>query len=253
LIVWYLDQVCAYQQQRGVEGLGGDGDDPATSARRLRVLRELWDPSWTSESWINAPVALIPSLRGWIDDHCPGLGIALLEHRWGTDGGPSSALAHAEALALLGREGVSIATRWTAPEPGTRTVDALRLFVDYDGAGSRVIGKSVGAGSDDPDVVGAYAVTAPGAGPLVLVFNHDMVTGHPDVAVAGGLEVPPGRLFRFDPTHALAQVGSIAPTGAGFSLDVPARSANLVELPLALFADGFESGDVSARSAAVNG
>lgn len=192
-------------------------------------------------------------LRGWIDGHCPGLGIAILEHRWGTDDGPSSALAHAEALALLGREGVSIATRWTAPEPGTRTVDAFRLFLDYDGAGSRVIGKSVGAGSNDPDVVGAYAVTAPGAGLLVLLFNRDVVTRHADVAVAGGLDVPPGRLFRFDPTHALAQVSSIAPTGAGFSLDLPARSANLVELALALLADGFESGDVSAWSAVANG
>jgi len=56
LMAWYLDQVCAYQQQPGVrpvdfldvqyypqgdgvDGLGGDGEDPATSARRLRALR----------------------------------------------------------------------------------------------------------------------------------------------------------------------------------------------------------------------
>ncbi|NJL28611.1 MAG: hypothetical protein HC897_12340, partial [Thermoanaerobaculia bacterium] len=45
--------------------------------------------------------------------------------------------------------------------------------------------------------------------------------------------------------------GSVPTTPTGFSLVLPARSASLVVLPLGLFADGFESGDTSAWSAAV--
>ena len=36
--------------------------------------------------------------------------------------------------------------------------------------------------------------------------------------------------------------------GSGFTLALPARSASLVAIPLALFADGFESGDLGAWS-----
>jgi hypothetical protein len=268
LLAWYLEQVCAHQQatgvrlvdyldvhyypQGGVAGLGpGDsGEDAATSARRLRSLRELWDPAWVAESWIGEPVELIPRMRVWIDDHCPGTRLAITEYRWGADDGPSSALAHAEALAIFGREGVDLATRWVAPEPGTRVVDSFRMFLDYDGAGSRVDGLSVRAVSGDVEDVGAYAIEAPGGRLLVLLFNRDVAARQAQVTVAGGAGSA-GTLYRFDPASPLAEIGPVAVTGDGFTLDLPARSANLVELSAALFADGFESGDTGAWSAAV--
>ncbi len=263
LLAWYLQQVCAHQQttgvrlvdyldvhyypQGGVAGLGpGDsGEDAATSARRLRSLRELWDPAWVAESWINAPVELIPRMRGWIDDHCPGTKLAITEYRWGADDGPSSALAHAEALALFGREGVDVATRWVAPEPGTRVVDAFRLFLDYDGAGSRAVGDSVRAVSGDVEDVGAYAVVTPEARLLVLLFSRDVTARQAEVTIAGGAEGD-GVLYRFDPANPLAEIGPVPIAGAGFTLALPARSASLVAIPLALFADGFESGNTTA-------
>jgi hypothetical protein len=265
LLAWYLEQVCAHQQstgvrlvdyldvhyypQGGVAGLGpGDsGEDPATSARRLRSLRELWDPSWVAESWIGEPVELIPRLRGWVDDHCPGTGIAITEYRWGADDGPSSALAHAEALAIFGREGVDLATRWVAPEPGTRVVDSFRLFLDYDGAGSRAVGESVRAVSGDVEDVGSYAVVTPEARLLVLLFNRDVVSRQAQVTIAGGAQGD-GVLFRFGPDDPLAEIGPVPVAGGGFTLALPARSASLVEIPLAVFADGFESGGLGAWS-----
>ena len=265
LLAWYLEQVCAHQQahgvrlvdyldvhyypQGGVAGLGpGDsGEDAATSARRLRSLRELWDPTWVAESWIGQPVNLIPRMRDWIDDHCPGTGLALTEYRWGADDGPSSALAHAEALAIFGREGVDVATRWVAPEPGTRVVDSFRLFLDYDAAGARAVGDSVRAASGDVEDVGAYAIVTPEAKLLVLLFNRDVAARQAEVTIAGGAEGD-GVLYRFDPANPLAEVGPVPVTGAGFSLALPARSASLVAIPLALFADGFESGGTTAWS-----
>ncbi|NJL28427.1 MAG: endoglucanase, partial [Thermoanaerobaculia bacterium] len=198
LTAWYLQQVCAYQQQHGVrlvdyldvhyypqggvDGLGDPGEDAATAAKRMRSLRELWDPSWVAESWIGDTVQLIPRLRGWIDQNCPGLGLAITEYSWGSDDGPSGALAQAEVLAIFGREGVDIATRWVAPEPGTRTVDAFRLFLDYDGAGGRVDGTSVRATSGDFEDVTAYAVED-GAVLRVLLFNHEVTAREADVAI----------------------------------------------------------------------
>lgn len=265
LVAWYLEQVCAHQRQTGVRlvdyldvhyypqggvaGLapGDSGEDAATSARRLRSLRELWDPGWVAESWIGEPVELIPRLRRWIDDYCPGTGLAITEYRWGADDGPSSALAHAEALAIFGREGVDIAARWVAPDPDTRVADSFRLFLDYDGDGSRAVGDSVRAVSDDAGSVGAYAIVTPASKLLVLLFNHDAAAREAQVTIAEDA-AGDGRLFRFDPTSQLAEIGPVSIAGSRFSLELPARSANLVEIPLALFADGFESGDLSAWS-----
>lgn len=265
LVAWYLQQVCGYQQQHGVrlvdyldvhyypqggvDGLQNAGEDAPTAAKRMRSLRELWDPTWTAESWINDTVQLIPRMRGWVEANCPGTKLAITEYSWGSDDGPSGAIAQAEVLAIFGREGVDLATRWVAPEPGTRTVDAFRLYLDYDGNGSRVVGTSVRATSDDVADVAAYAVED-GSLVRVLLFNHDTVARLADVAVAGGV-VGDGAAWRFDGATALASIGTVPTTVDGFSMELPARSATLVVLSTGLFADGFESGNTSAWSTAV--
>lgn len=265
---WFADRVCAeaaaggtrpvdlldvhfYPQGDGVAGFGGDGEDLPTAARRLRSVRELYDPTWVSESWIGEPVELIPRLRRWLDAACPDLGLAVTEYRWGSDDGPSSALAHAEVLAVFGREGVDLATRWVAPEPGTRVEDAFRLYLDYDGAGGAVIGDSVHAASSDQSAVGAYAVDPPDGRLLVLLFNRDTAAREAQVEVAAEL-TGIGRVFRFDPTHALAPMDELPVADGAFTLELPAWSATLVELhqsSAAVFADDFESGDLERWSA----
>lgn len=74
LTQWYLRQVREYQEAHGVRlvdvldvhyypqaaGVAlSDDESAATSARRLRSLRSLWDPSYVDESWIGTPVRLI--------------------------------------------------------------------------------------------------------------------------------------------------------------------------------------------------
>ncbi|HET9766319.1 MAG TPA: glycoside hydrolase family 44 protein, partial [Thermoanaerobaculia bacterium] len=156
LLEWYLEQVCAnplpsgaklvdyldihyYPQGSCVDGLNcnlATAEDASHSARRLRALKELYDPSWHSEDWIgvdlDAVINLVPRMKALIAGSCPGLGLAVTEYRWGRDDGASGALAQAEALAIYGREGVDLATRWTAPASGTPTEDAFRFFLDYD-------------------------------------------------------------------------------------------------------------------------
>lgn len=277
LLPWYLEQVCAaevdtgvrpidyldvhfYPQGADIPALGGSsGEDPETAARRMRSLKELWDPNHVSESWIGEPVQLIPRLRGWIDDHCPGVQLAITEYRWGDDDGPSSAVAHAEVLALFGREGVDMASRWVAPEPGSRVEDAFELFLNYDGAGARVDGDSVRATSDSPDDLGSYAIAGPDGQLWMVLINRDVQSRDASVSVSGGLQAGEAPIYRFDASNALAQVGTVVvPSSGSFQLFLPPRSATLIVTQGAvgdsvLFSDGFETGDLSAWSSSVDG
>jgi hypothetical protein len=275
---WYLQQVCAnplplshpaagklpvdwldihfYPQGNNVAGLDGSQsaeDDAATTAARLRSLKELYDPNWISESWIAdgsiKVVQLIPRLRAWRDTYCPQMKLALAEYRWGKDDTLSSALAQAEALAIFGREGLDMALRWVAPATGSLTEAAYRLYRNYDGAGSQVAGTSVRALSNDVDGVGSYAVRSANGGTLfVLLFNKDTLPRDVTVAVAGGV-IGGGSgvsLWRLGGTG-LAAAGTVPGTAAGFTATLPARTATLarVQLPAQgnlIFADGFESG-----------
>lgn len=257
---WYMKQVCDYASTHGgarpvdvidvhfypqgnVTGLGGDSDSelPADSARRLRSLRELYDPTYTSESWIADQVQLVPRLKQWITARCPGMGVALTEYKWGPDAGPSGALAQAEALAIFGREGLAMAARWVAPEVGSLAEDAFRMFLDYDGANTRVLGDHLPTTPSHPDELGVYAIDEPAKALRVVLINR--ATGPRQITL--DLSAPlagPWALYRFDATQRFAQVGSGSIGGTSLVLaNVPGRSANLLVLPAAgLFADGFE-------------
>jgi hypothetical protein len=140
-LVDYLD-VHYYPQSSGVSL--SDDESPATQALRLRSLKSLYDPTYVDESWIGSMgysggvVRLVPRLRDWIAARFPGTRIAITEYSWGGDGGTSSTLAQAEALAIFAREGVDLATRWVVPADGSRIEDAFSLYLNYDGAGGRV-------------------------------------------------------------------------------------------------------------------
>ncbi|HZF13106.1 MAG TPA: glycoside hydrolase family 44 protein [Thermoanaerobaculia bacterium] len=256
-IDWYLKQAADYQAAHGVRlidyldvhvypqgnnvALTAD-ESTATSALRLRSLKSLYDPTYVDESWINQqPVntilQLIPRMRAWVASRLPGTKIALTEYNWG-DGGTSSALAQAEALAIFGREGVDLAARWVAPAENSLIEDAFLFYLNYDGAGAKVAGDSVRALSSDVDGVGAYAVRGTGSRLYLLLFNKDVVVRSTTVQVTGGLSRP-ATLYRFDGTHRLGAAGSAAPAGGALTLSLPARSATLAVLDLGTPAAAF--------------
>ena len=238
---WYLKQVHDYELSRGVrlvdyldvhfypqaDGVYQGGESAAEV--RLRSLKSLYDPSYTDESWIGQPVNLIPRMKGWIDQYAPGLGLAITEYSWGPDDQPSAALAQAESLAIFGREGVDLATRWVAPEEGSLTEDAFRLFLDYDGAGAKVDGDSVFASSGDVDRLGAYAVHGADGRLFLLLFNKSQSPLSARVTLAGAT-LQPAALFRFDASNRLGPAGTATPADGRLDLDLPARSATLAVL-----------------------
>lgn len=268
-VEWYLQRVCTetgpggvravdyldlhyYPQGDGIDGLNNDvpsGEQPAVQARRLRSLRELYDASYASESWIGGTAYPNPNLlrraRAAIDARCPGTKLALTEYKWGPDNGVTGALAQAELLAIFGREGVDYAARWIAPDVGTLSEHAFRLYLDYDGANSRVLGDSVPATSSQPDTVAAYAVDRSGGPLYLLLFNHSPSARSVDVALAGlnGQSYSAWQLS----ASGYAQIANALPL-AGNTLSMaalPGYSSTLLVLTRsavinAVFANGFE-------------
>jgi hypothetical protein len=240
---WYLQQAQDYETAHGTRlvdyldihyypqaGNVALSDDESVAALRLRSLKSLYDPAYVDESWIGSCcsgiVELIPRMKGWIAARYPGTKLAITEYNWGGDTGVSSALAQAEALAIFGREGVDLATRWVAPDPGSRVEEAFRLYLDYDAAGSSVSGDSVEAVSASVDDVGAYAVAGSGTRLFLLLFNKATAARDAAVALPSALHWR-ARLWRFDQANALGSAGTVLASGGGLALSLPSRSATL--------------------------
>ncbi len=269
-VAWYLQQVCANplasgmhlvdyldlhwypQDPNGASGsIYSNANDPGTIGRRLRSLKELYDPTWISESWIgtlgdSAPDYLaapdfIPRVKAWIDQYCPGTKLAITEYAWDQDNTDSGAVAEAEALAIFAREGVDLATRWIAPAANSLAERGYSIFLDYDGSGAKVQGNSIGAISANVDQIGAYAFHG-NARTFVLLTNKD--TAAHDVTLSfDASHTAAWKLYGFTGTTALAQTGSGNVAGAALTLaGLPAMSANLLVIPDndEIFKNGFE-------------
>ncbi len=261
-VSWYLQQVCAHLGSTGVrlvdhldvhyypqsgEAFGGE----SYAGIRLQSIRELYDPTYVSQSWIPGAPRLLPRLREWIAASCPGTKLAVTEYAWGADDAPSGALAQAEVLAIFGREGVDLATRWVVPASGSKTEEAFELYLDYDGVGGQVRGENVRAVSSDIATVGSYAVRGGDDRLFVLLFNKDDEPRATTVTFAAPV-TGPAALYRFTPTVALGAAGTLPVVGGVMAATLPARSATLAIVKVVsnlIFKDGVESGSTWAWSA----
>ncbi|MEF3305399.1 glycoside hydrolase family 44 protein [Paenibacillus sp. GYB003] len=241
---WYLQKVRQYEQATGVRlvdyldihyypqenGVPTDDEGPATAKRRFQALKALYDPNFIDRSWIQEPIRLIPRMKEMIERHAPGTKLAITEYNFGNGDGITAGLAQAEALALFGREGVDLATRFGTLPAGTPLEDAFKLYLNYDGKGGRIEGDSVRATSTIADAVGAYAIVSPQGKTFVLLFNKDTVSrvAEVDGSFAEGVQ---GELYRFDARQRLAFDGHVQTANGGFAVKLPARSAALIAVP----------------------
>jgi hypothetical protein len=162
-------------------------------ALALRIFRDWWDPTYTSESGaINQQFATqmqpaktipfrIPRMRAMANSIYPGTLLSITEWNAAFAGEAdfSTALVDADAWGILGRERAWASSRWTAADPNNPAFLALKLFRNYDGQHHAFQTMSIGASHDgDPNLFSSYAaVDSSGTQMTVLIINKNPGAG----------------------------------------------------------------------------
>jgi hypothetical protein len=246
---WYLQQMKAYEQAHGrrildyfdehiypqQSGVFGSADDAATQALRLRSTRQLWDPSYVDESWINQPIQFIPRMRSLIDQNYPGTKTAITEYNWGALDHIDGALAEADVLGIFGREGLGLATLWSPPRSTDPGAYAFRMFLNYDGKGGTFGDTAVKAASADQDKLSVYAAERKGDhATTVMVINKTTGDLTAPVSVTGGTTLPSAaQVYRYgqaDPTS-IQHPADQQLSGGSFTATFPAYSITEYVIP----------------------
>ncbi len=209
---WYLQQMAAYEQQHGTrildyfdihlypqENLNGDPGDAAMQALRLRSTRQLWDPTYVDESWLNQPLDFIPRLKSLIAQNYPGTKTAISEYGWGAYDSMNGGLAEGDILGIFGREGLDMATLWGTLNSTDPAAYAFRMYRNYDGQGGSFGDVSVQASSQDQGTLAVSGRTARSQDPRALDHLALSEGGHGRggrrrfLLGEGGPEPSPGR------------------------------------------------------------
>lgn len=130
-----------------------DSSAPVAAAR-VQAPRSLWDPSYVEKSWITqwstkGPIELIPRLQRKIDENYPGTKLAITEYNYGGGGHISGAIAEADVLGILGRQGVFAANEWPMAKDESFIAAGYRMFRDFDGKNAAFGDRSISGETDD--------------------------------------------------------------------------------------------------------
>jgi glycosyl hydrolase family 44 len=170
-------------------------------ALAVKIYRDWWDPTFNSAAQyiVNGGFSIepldgkpfrIPRMRALVNQIYPGTGFAMTE--WSAEFAGSSdfstALGDADAYGVLGRERVSLSTRWTAPSSTNPNYQALKLYTNYDGGHHGFGTTSVSATHDaDPSLFSTYAaLNSAGTVLTIMVLNKDPANGAQVVFTTNG-------------------------------------------------------------------
>jgi Glycoside hydrolase family 44 len=247
-VPWYLQQMKSYEQQHGVRildyvdlhiypqinGVFSDSQGSADiQAARLRSTRQLWDPSYVHEGWINEPVYLIPRMKKWVADNYPGTKTAISEYSWGALAYLNGALAEADILGIFGREGLDLATLWGPPASDDPGAFAFRLFRNYDGAGHGFGDSSVQASSSDQGVLSIYAAQrSADQAVTIMIINKSAESLTSTVDLYGFSPASRASVYRYSAVdlHRIEPLADQAVSAVGFDSLFPANSITLLVL-----------------------
>ncbi len=253
-VPWYLSQMRAHEQANGTRLLDyldlhyypqangvplSTAGSAATQALRLRSTRSLWDPAYVDESWIpdlnidGGVIKLIPRMQAWVDTYYPGTQLAITEYNWGGLESMNGALAQADVLGIFGREGLDLATLWGPPTPTQPGAYAFRMYLNYDGAGSKFGETHVRGLSTDQSQLSVYAAQRTSDQAVtVMIINKTAGSLNTTLSLTGFSAASGARVFRYsgaDLTHIVRQTDLIV-TSSSIPVTVPANSITLVEL-----------------------
>jgi len=153
------------------------------------VYRDYWDPTYVSTAGdINQIYTTtvepnytipfrIPRMKALVNAIYPGTPLSFTE--WSAafykESDFSTALGDAEAYGLFGREGLSFATRWSAPAQGNPNYQALKMYTNYDGAHHGFGTLSISdLNNGNPSLFSSYAsLNSTGTAMTIMVLNED--------------------------------------------------------------------------------
>jgi Glycoside hydrolase family 44/PA14 domain/Fibronectin type III domain len=234
---------------------GGQFSDDLSQSMQLlrnRSTRSLWDPNYVDESWIastginGGKVNLINMMKGWVNAYYPGTKLGVTEYNWGAEGDMNGATTQADIWGIFGREGLDLANRWTTPGTGTPTYLAMKMYRNYDGAGSAFGETSVGASVANPDQVSAFASVRASDGALtVMVVNKNLYSsGNPGARTSITLNLSnfanagvaqPWQVAAIAGSNqgqaAIAHLSDITLSGNSLTVNVPMESVTLFVIP----------------------
>jgi hypothetical protein len=244
LIQWYIQQIANYQVSKGVKlvdvidvhfypqapNVESNQQDSLTALLRLRSPRSLWDPTYSDESWIGEPIMILKRINDWITAINPGsLKVAVSEYNFGADTIITAALANVNALGVFARQGVYLATRWVVPNSGSVAEQAFKIFLNYDGSGSKVTGDSVESDTTNSDIISPFAYNDEPNRKLYVVFINNVGTGTVPVTIDVEAFTQTGsvRFFNFANNSPIHADGTAVVSSGKFNYQAPAWSANL--------------------------
>jgi len=244
LIQWYMQQVANYQKSKGVQlvdvidihfypqaaGVFSNDESTLTALLRLRSPRSLWDPTYNDESWIGTPIMILQRINDWIASIEPGkFKTAVSEYNFGDDTLITAALANTNALGVFARHGVSVATRWTVPATGSIAEQPFKLYLNYDGKGSKVSGDSIPATSSNNEIVVSYAYNDAMNKKIYVTIINNVASGSVPVTVDVSSITASGNVafYAFTKTQKVSPNGSSTLSGGLFSYRADAWSASL--------------------------
>jgi hypothetical protein len=198
---WWLNQISWMDQINGARTLDvfdihayPDANTSGLTTAQLQALsasiyRDFWDPTYLSTSgtvnqtWAtsiqpnHAYPFRIPRMKALVNAIYPGTPLSFTE--WSAafyqESDFSTALGDADAYGVMGREGLSFASRWGAPSSGNPNYLALKLYGNYDGAHHMFGPLSVAdANNGNPDLFSSFAsLDSTGTVMTIMVINKD--------------------------------------------------------------------------------
>jgi hypothetical protein len=205
----------------------------ATSLLRNQTTRQFWDTNYVDPSWIDSIIMLIPRMQNWVATSYPGTKIGVTEYNWGAEGYINGATAEADLLGIFGKYGLNLATRWTTPDTGSPTYNAMKIYRNYDGNKSVFGDTSVSATGPNPDDVSVFAATRSSDGALtVMVINKQLTAAATaTLSISNFFAAGSAQPWQLTSNNIITKLGNINLAGTTFTSTLPAQSITLFVLP----------------------
>ena len=231
-----LDYLSWHFYTSGTNEQSSDASAP-TALLRNRSTRQLWDPNYLSESWINAKQYIIPRMKGWINTYYPGTKTAITEYDWGGEGSMNGATAEADILGIFGQQGLDLATRWGGLDSTDPSYQAMKMYRNYDGNKSTFGDTSVGTTVVNPDYLSAFAATRGSDHALTIMVINKGLSGTTPVTlnIANFNAKSTAHVWQLS-SSTITQQADVSVSSGTITLTVPSPSVTLFVVPTALTA-----------------